>query len=139
MVKYVRMDTISFKGNTSAKAEHEHLSMKSSGGTNIIFALVISLDAMLSKTQQRYLMKLCVAGKDIMSVPLWSKRKGGNILNRAWRGPSVHVVVRKGPLFCHAYFSNGVPSCENGHDAAIRKIPLRSTKIHPPQSCQVRH
>jgi hypothetical protein len=76
MVKYVRMDTQSFEGNTSAQAEHENRPMKSSGGTNPMFDLVRSLDAMLSKTQQRYLMKLCESGKDIISVPLWSERKG---------------------------------------------------------------
>jgi hypothetical protein len=50
--------------------------MKSSGGTNPKFALVRSLNAMLSKTQHIYLIKLCEAGKYIVSVPLWSKRKG---------------------------------------------------------------
>jgi hypothetical protein len=40
MLKYVRMDTISFEVNTSAQAEHENRSMKSSGGTTPIFALV---------------------------------------------------------------------------------------------------
>jgi hypothetical protein len=32
MVEYVSMDTRSFEGNTSAQAEHENRSMKSSGG-----------------------------------------------------------------------------------------------------------
>jgi hypothetical protein len=82
MVKYVRMDTMSFEGNTSAQAEHENRSMQSSGGINPMFALVRSLDAMMSKTQQRYLMKLCEAGKDIISVPLWNKRKGEKYLTK---------------------------------------------------------
>jgi hypothetical protein len=66
MVKSVRMDTISFEGSTSGQAEHENRSMGSSGGTNPMFALVRSLDAMISKTQQRYLLKLCEARKDIV-------------------------------------------------------------------------
>jgi hypothetical protein len=73
MVKYVRMDTRSFEGNPSAQAEHENRAMKSSGGLNTMSDLVRSLDVMLSKNQQIYLMKLCEARKDIISVPLWSK------------------------------------------------------------------
>jgi hypothetical protein len=74
MVKYVSMDTISVEGKTSAQAEHESWSMKSSGVTNPMFALVRSLYTMLSKIQQRYLMKLCEAGKEIISVS-FIKRK----------------------------------------------------------------
>jgi hypothetical protein len=86
MVKYVRMDTISFAGNTSAQADHENRSMKSSGETNPMFALVISFDDMMSKTQQRYLMKLCEARKDIISVPLSSKKKEAKDLTKLGEG-----------------------------------------------------
>jgi hypothetical protein len=47
-----------------------------------MFALVISLDAMLSEIQQRYLMKLCETGKDIISVPRWMKRKAATYLTK---------------------------------------------------------
>jgi hypothetical protein len=86
MVKYVRMDTIPFEGNTSAQAEHENRSMKSSGGKNPMFALVRSVDAMLSKTKKSYLVKLREAGKHIFSVPLWSKRKGAKYLTKLGEG-----------------------------------------------------
>jgi hypothetical protein len=85
MVKYVRMDTRSFEGNTSAHAEHENRSIKSSGGINPIFALVRSLEAMMSKSQQRYIMKLRGAGKYIVSVPLY-KRKGSKDLIKVGEG-----------------------------------------------------
>jgi hypothetical protein len=117
MVKYVRMETGSFEGNTSVQAEHENRAMKSSGWTNPMFALVRSLDAMLIKTQQRYLMKLCEAGKDIVSVPLWIKRKGAKDLTKLGEGlmfmdwserdqhfvmrlsEMVYLVVRMGMVF----------------------------------------
>jgi hypothetical protein len=53
---------------------------------NQMFALVRSLDAMLSKTQQRYIIKLCEAGKDIVSVPLWSEMKGAEDLTNIGEG-----------------------------------------------------
>jgi hypothetical protein len=127
MVKYVRMDTISFEGNTSAHAEHEKRSMKSSGGTNPMFSLVRSLDAMLSRTQQRYLIKLCEAGKDIISVPLWSKRMGETYLTNfgeglvfmEWSGRDhyfvmrlpqvVYLVVRMGMVLSSERFPGGRP------------------------------
>jgi hypothetical protein len=134
MVKYVRMDIRSFEGNNYAQAEYENRSMKSSGGTNPMFALVISLDAMLSKTQQRYIMKLCKAGKDIISVPLWSKKKGAKDLTKLGEGIVFMEWSGRDQYFYHASFSNGVSSCENGYGVAIRKIPWWSTKIHPPWS-----
>jgi hypothetical protein len=56
--------------------------MKSSGGTNPMFALVISFDAMLSKTKQRYLVKFCDAGRHIVSVHLCRKRRGAKVLTK---------------------------------------------------------
>jgi hypothetical protein len=127
MVKYVRMDTRSFEGNTSAQAEHDNHSMKSRGETNPMCALVISLDAMLSKTQQRYLMKLCEAGKDFISVALWSKRKGVKDLTKIGEGlvlmewseretyfvmflfQMVYLVLRMGMVFPSERFSGGRP------------------------------
>jgi hypothetical protein len=49
-----------------------------------MFALVISLDSMLSKTQQKYLMKLCEASLE--------QEKGG-VHHKAWRGRIFHGVV----------------------------------------------
>jgi hypothetical protein len=51
-----------------------------------MFALVRSLVAMLSKTQQRCIIKLCKAGKHIISVPLWSKRKVAKDLTKLGEG-----------------------------------------------------
>jgi hypothetical protein len=68
-----------------------------------MFALVIPLDTMLSKTQQNYLMKLWEAGKDIVSVPFWSKTKGkkdlkkngDGLLSMEWSERDQHFVMRQ--------------------------------------------
>jgi hypothetical protein len=60
--------------------------MKSSGGTNPMFSLVRSLDSMLGKTQQIYLIKLWEAGKGIIFFPLWRKRKGKKDLTKIGEG-----------------------------------------------------
>jgi hypothetical protein len=55
MVKYVRIGTQSLEGSTSGQAEHENRYTKIRGATKPMFYLVRSLDAMISKTQQKYI------------------------------------------------------------------------------------
>jgi hypothetical protein len=115
------------KATHSAHAEHEKRSMKSSGETNPMFALVRSFDAMLSKTQQRYLMKLCEARKYIILVPLWSNRNGAKDLTNLGEGlmftewseqyhyfvmclsQMVYLVVRMGMVLPSERFPGGRP------------------------------
>jgi hypothetical protein len=48
-------------------------------------------------------MKLCEAGKDIISIPLWINIKGAKDITKLGEG-CVRGVFRKGSIFCHASF-----------------------------------
>jgi hypothetical protein len=136
MVKYVRMDTISSEGKTSAQAEHENLSMKSSGVTNPMFALVRLLYTMLSKIQQRYLMKICEAGKDIISVPL-SKRKvvkdltklGEGLVFMEWSKRDQHFGMRLSQVVYLVVIMGMVLPSERFPGGRPRYIRLRVVKF----------
>jgi hypothetical protein len=87
-----------------------------------MFALVRSLDAMLSKIQQRYLIKLCEAGKDIVSVTLWSKRKRAKDLTKIGEGLMFMEWFERDHYFVMCLSEICVLGFENRHGSANRNV-----------------